>query len=75
MIEKRIFKLSPIGKKLVWPYHVLGGHLGFWATGPKVPRYLMGTHRFLIPKGIPETMQVVPGCQGGAEGPPVAPSL
>ena len=30
MIEKRILDLSPIGKKLGVPYHMLVGHLGFW---------------------------------------------
>ena len=30
MLEKRILTLSAIGKKLVGPYHLLGGHLGFW---------------------------------------------
>ena len=35
MLEKRILKLSPIGKKLACPYHVLGRHLGFGALGAK----------------------------------------
>ena len=30
MLEKRILKLSPIGKKLGEPYRAPGGHLGFW---------------------------------------------
>ena len=31
MLEKRILKLSPIGKKLGEPYRAPGGHIGFWA--------------------------------------------
>ena len=38
MLEKRILKLSPIGKKLGVPYRVLGGHLGFWALDPTIDR-------------------------------------
>ena len=33
MLGKRIFELSPIGKKLVWPYHGYGGHVGFSGPG------------------------------------------
>ena len=33
MVEKRILMLPPIGKKLVWPYQALGGHLGFSKNG------------------------------------------
>ena len=35
MLGKRILMLSPIGKKLARPYHVLGRHLGFGALGAK----------------------------------------
>ena len=34
MVATKIFDLSPIGKKLAGPYHVLGRHLGFWALDP-----------------------------------------
>ena len=37
-LGKRIFELSPIGKKLVWPYHAYGGHIGFspiWGSTPR----------------------------------------
>ena len=33
MLGKRIFELSPIEKKLVWPYHGYGGHVGFSGPG------------------------------------------
>ena len=33
IVEKRISMLSPIEKKLVWPYQALGGHLGFSKNG------------------------------------------
>ena len=39
MLEKRILKLSPIGKKLGLPYRVLGGHLGFWALDPPMDTF------------------------------------
>ena len=33
MLGKRIFELSPIEKKLVWPYHGYGEHIGFLGPG------------------------------------------
>ena len=37
MLEKIILTLSPIGIKLAGPYHILGGHLGFWRYPGKIP--------------------------------------
>ena len=42
IVEKRISMLSPIGKKLVWPYQALGGHLGFWPPGPPGSTFFRG---------------------------------
>ena len=50
MLEKRIFNLSPIGKKLAGPYRVLGGHLGFWLPRAGVTTKFVRTKFFLFPK-------------------------
>ena len=50
MLEKRIFNLSPIGKKLAGPYRVLGGHLGFWPPRAGVTTKFVRTKFFLFPK-------------------------
>ena len=42
MLGKGILMLSPIGKKLVWPYQALGGHLGFWPPGPPGSTFFRG---------------------------------
>ena len=49
-----IFELSPIVKKLVWPYQALGGYIGFlaiWGSSPRKNWWWLGLNRSIYRSG------------------------
>ena len=73
MLGKRILMLSPIGKKLARPYHVLGRHLGFGALGAKSYTGHRATRPNVIIHPLGNLKKLVWGCRGGGANKPLVP--
>ena len=61
MVEKRIFELFPIEKKLVWPNQALSRHIGFWWITQNATRCQPGTARDLYLEAMGSPNHKKPG--------------